>query len=94
MSSISHIINYDTQQDCDDYVHRIGRTGRMGAEGVAYTFVSREERKFLSAIEHRINRELTRDKIEGYEPTEDQAPPPAPPDSLMKRPKKKYRRGI
>ena len=94
VSSISHIINYDTPQDCDDYVHRIGRTGRMGAEGVAYTFVSREERKFLSAIEHRINRELTRDKIEGYEPTEDQAPPPAPPDSLMKRPKKKYRRGI
>ena len=43
VSGISHIINLDIPQFCDDYVHRVGRTGRMGREGVAYTFVSPEE---------------------------------------------------
>src|SRR6056297_3426021 len=36
VSTISHIVNFDIPQDCDDYVHRVGRTGRMGREGVAY----------------------------------------------------------
>lgn len=40
VSGVSHIINYDIPEFCDDYVHRVGRTGRMGREGVAYTFVS------------------------------------------------------
>ncbi len=40
VSGISHIINFDIPQFCDDYVHRVGRTGRMGREGVAYTFVA------------------------------------------------------
>ena len=43
VTSISHIINYDIPQSSDDYVHRVGRTGRMGREGVAYTFVTTEE---------------------------------------------------
>ena len=43
VTAISHIINYDIPQFCDDYVHRVGRTGRMGREGVAYTFVTPEE---------------------------------------------------
>ncbi|MFM9065892.1 MAG: DEAD/DEAH box helicase, partial [Planctomycetota bacterium] len=43
VSSISHIINFDIPEFCDDYVHRVGRTGRMGREGVAYTFVCPHE---------------------------------------------------
>ena len=43
VTSISHIINYDIPQSSDDYVHRVGRTGRMGREGVAFTFVTTEE---------------------------------------------------
>src|SRR5205085_3630284 len=47
VTGISHIINYDIPQFCDDYVHRVGRTGRMTktgiTEGVAYTFVTPEE---------------------------------------------------
>ena len=39
ISTISHIVNYDIPQDCDDYVHRVGRTGRMGREGIAFTFI-------------------------------------------------------
>lgn len=67
VSGISHIINYDIPQFCDDYVHRVGRTGRMGREGVAYTFVSPEEGNELTRIEMRIDRLLKRDEIPGFE---------------------------
>ena len=66
VTSISHIINYDIPQSCDDYVHRVGRTGRMGREGVAYTFVTPEEGGELTRIEMLINRLLKRDEIEGF----------------------------
>src|SRR6185437_15958899 len=67
VSSISHIINYDIPAFCDDYVHRVGRTGRMGREGVAYSFVTPEEGPELTRIEMRIDRLLKRDEIEGFE---------------------------
>lgn len=66
VSSISHIINYDIPQSSDDYVHRVGRTGRMGREGVAFTFVTTEEGSELTRIEMLINRLLKRDEIEGF----------------------------
>jgi ATP-dependent RNA helicase DeaD len=65
VSGISHIINYDIPQFCDDYVHRVGRTGRMGREGVAYTFVTPEEGNELTRIEMRINRLLIRSEMPG-----------------------------
>jgi ATP-dependent RNA helicase DeaD len=77
VTSISHIINYDIPQFCDDYVHRVGRTGRMGREGVAFTFVTPEEGNELTRIEMRINRLLKREEIAGFvalakpQPTED-----------------------
>ncbi len=67
VSGVSHIINYDIPEFCDDYVHRVGRTGRMGREGVAYTFVSPEEGTQLTRIEMRIERLLKRDEIPGFE---------------------------
>jgi ATP-dependent RNA helicase DeaD len=67
VSGISHIINYDIPEFCDDYVHRVGRTGRMGRDGVAFTFVSPEEGKELTRIEMRIDRLLKRDVLEGFE---------------------------
>ena len=66
VTTISHIINYDVPQFCDDYVHRVGRTGRMGREGVAFTFVTPEEGNELTRIEMRINRLLKRDEIPGF----------------------------
>lgn len=66
VTRISHIINYDVPEFCDDYVHRVGRTGRMGREGVAYTFVTPEEGNQLTRIEMRINLLLKRDEIEGF----------------------------
>lgn len=67
VSGISHIINYDVPAFCDDYVHRVGRTGRMGREGVAYSFVTPEEGGELTRIEMRIEKLLQRDEIEGFE---------------------------
>jgi ATP-dependent RNA helicase DeaD len=67
VSSVSHIVNYDIPEFCDDYVHRVGRTGRMGREGVAYTFVAPEEGPQLTRIELRIDKLLERDEIEGFE---------------------------
>ena len=66
VSSISHIVNYDIPQSSDDYVHRVGRTGRMGREGIAYTFVTTEEGGELTRIEMLINRLLKRDEIAGF----------------------------
>ena len=77
VSSVSHIVNYDIPEFCDDYVHRVGRTGRMGREGIAFTFVSPEEGPQLTRIEMRIERLLQRDEIEGFEAF-DRRPKPAP----------------
>ena len=66
VTRISHIINYDIPVFCDDYVHRVGRTGRMGREGVAYTFVTPEEGNELTRIEIRINRLLKREEMPGF----------------------------
>jgi ATP-dependent RNA helicase DeaD len=63
ISGISHIINLDVPFASDDYVHRVGRTGRMGREGIAYTFATIEEGGQLTEIEKRINRLLQRDEI-------------------------------
>ena len=84
VSSISHIINFDIPEFCDDYVHRVGRTGRMGREGVAFSFVTPEEGPQLTRIEVRINRLLKRDEIAGFgaapkpKATEEEAPEAKP----------------
>ena len=78
VSNISHIINYDIPESSDDYVHRVGRTGRMGREGVAYTFVTTEQGSELTRIEILINKELKRDEIEGFDATESVAGPAKP----------------
>ena len=63
VSSISHIINYDLPDECDDYVHRVGRTGRMGRSGIAFSFVSKDQGYLLTDIEQRINRMLEKDPL-------------------------------
>ena len=51
VSGISHVINYDVPQHPEDYIHRIGRTGRAGATGDAITFVGREDDEYIAKIE-------------------------------------------
>ena len=69
VSTVSHIINYDVPQDSDDYVHRVGRTGRMGREGIAFTFIVPGEGDFLTSVEQRINKLLKQDHIAGFDTT-------------------------
>ncbi|MCG3128400.1 MAG: DEAD-box ATP-dependent RNA helicase CshA [Phycisphaerae bacterium] len=57
---VSHIVNYDVPQDPSVYVHRVGRTARMGRSGFAVTLVSPDQGKMLTAIEMHINKELPR----------------------------------
>jgi ATP-dependent RNA helicase RhlE len=66
VEGISHVINYDLPQDAESYVHRIGRTGRAGASGVALTFCDSEERVGLRAIEKLIRRNLAVDSNHPY----------------------------
>ncbi len=103
VTRISHIINYDIPQSSDDYVHRVGRTGRMGREGVAYTFVTSEEGIELTRIEMLINQQLKRDEIEGFQAVAKAAPPqeapqdpekPAGPRPPGKRAPRRHRRGL
>jgi ATP-dependent RNA helicase DeaD len=67
VTNISHIINYDLPEDPENYVHRIGRTGRMGANGVAIAFVTPEQGDQLTAIESFINTQLTEEYVEGFD---------------------------
>ncbi len=69
VSSISHIINYNVPEYCDDYVHRVGRTGRISSlrKGRAFTFATKEEGKQLTSIEMRINLLLNEYTIDGFE---------------------------
>ena len=67
VSTVSHIVNYDVPQYCDDYVHRVGRAGRMGREGVAFTLVTAEEGAELTRIEIRINKLLERKELANFE---------------------------
>ncbi|HZZ62363.1 MAG TPA: DEAD/DEAH box helicase [Roseiarcus sp.] len=72
---VSHVINYDTPHHSEDYVHRIGRTGRAGKTGQAYTIVTRADAKAIGAIEKLIGRKI--DWQEGAElppAEEDEAP--------------------
>lgn len=67
VTSVSHIINYDIPEYCDDYVHRIGRTGRMnGTQGRGFTFVAPDEGSQLTNIEIRINGLLKPYDIPGF----------------------------
>ena len=68
VADISHIINYDIPEDPEVYVHRVGRTARMGAEGKAFTFVSSEQGEELTKIENLINMVIPQATIEGFEP--------------------------
>lgn len=69
ISGISHIINYDIPEYCDDYVHRVGRTGRLSSDqnGRAITFVTLAQGGELTNIEMRINTVLPEYKVEGFE---------------------------
>ena len=67
VDTISHVINYDTPNQAEDYIHRIGRTGRAEASGDAITFVAQDEESYLRDIEKHTGRRLTRKVYDDFE---------------------------
>jgi ATP-dependent RNA helicase RhlE len=64
---VSHVINYDVPEHAEDYVHRIGRTGRAMTEGDAVTLVNFEEERMIAGIEAFIGQEIPRKAMEGFQ---------------------------
>jgi len=67
IEGISHVINFDTPDEAEDYVHRIGRTARVEAKGVAWTLVTEEDEPLISGIEHLLRRKLERVRLPGFD---------------------------
>jgi len=68
IEALPHVVNYDLPHVAEDYVHRIGRTGRAGSEGEAISLVSHEDRPLMAAIERLMNRKVESRVIQGFEP--------------------------
>lgn len=95
VKGISHIINYDLPEDIENYVHRIGRTGRMGKDGIAISFVTPEQGKLLTSIEMTTNRLIDCDSMAGFEgvitrEVDEQAEPAPPSQPVYGRSRKRY----
>ncbi|MDF1503930.1 DEAD/DEAH box helicase [Roseisolibacter sp. H3M3-2] len=67
ISGITHVINYDVPEQAEDYVHRIGRTGRAAATGDAYTFMAPDEIATVRLIERVIGQEIPRISVPGFD---------------------------
>jgi len=68
LAGVSHVINYDLPREPEAYVHRIGRTGRAGAKGLALSFAGRAERGMLARIERFTGQRLEAHVVPGFEP--------------------------
>jgi ATP-dependent RNA helicase RhlE len=66
VTGISHVVNFDTPVFAEDYIHRIGRTGRAEAKGTAFTFVSADEEKFVKRIEYLTGRRFEMKQYPGF----------------------------
>lgn len=68
IDALPHVVNFELPNIAEDYVHRIGRTGRAGCEGEAISLVCVDEADYLRGIEKLINKKLDSTIVEGYEP--------------------------
>ena len=67
ISSVSHVINYRVPENAEDYVHRIGRTGRAEAGGDAFTLLTADELDYAKSVEIFIDQEIKREKLDGFD---------------------------
>ncbi len=92
VSGVSHVFNYDVPMHADDYIHRIGRTGRAGQSGKAWMLVTPDDADFLAAIEKLIGKPLAEDEAtmvaEEEETPEKRVHARAPAKKLIKKSKK------
>ncbi|MDF1740607.1 MAG: DEAD/DEAH box helicase [Verrucomicrobiales bacterium] len=67
VSGVTHVINYRVPENPEDYVHRIGRTGRAQQEGDAFTILTADELENAAAVEHFVEQKIERRKLEGFD---------------------------
>ncbi len=67
IEELTHVINFELPNNPEDYIHRIGRTGRAGAKGFAISLMSKEENKLLVGVEKLLNTKVTVEEINGFE---------------------------
>jgi ATP-dependent RNA helicase RhlE len=92
IEELPHVVNFDLPHVAEDYVHRIGRTGRAGSTGEAISLVSHEERPLLAAIEKLLGRRIEQQPLPGFE----QGPAivrPVPPGNTGPKAGRENRRG-
>ena len=92
IKGVSHVFNFDAPWHPDDYVHRIGRTGRAGASGVAYTFVSKEDAEAIDNIQKLIGTSIDyaagsagSDELAGGDAQDEAAPKPRAPRARARK---------
>lgn len=66
ISGVTHVINYRVPENPEDYVHRIGRTGRAEAQGDAFTLLTADETDFAKSVEIFLDQKIERRKLEGF----------------------------
>jgi ATP-dependent RNA helicase RhlE len=87
IDALPYVINYELPNMPEDYVHRIGRTGRAGMEGEAISLVCHDERGNLKDIEKLIKRSIERVVVPGFEPSATAAPRPVQPPRQPRQPR-------
>src|SRR3954471_4478387 len=87
VKGVSHVVNYDVPWQPDDYVHRIGRTGRAGMTGIAITLATREDAEAVAAIEKLIGHKIARAGPRAIEPHAAPAAGPDRPEPKAEKPK-------
>ena len=99
IDALPHVVNYELPNVAEDYVHRIGRTGRAGVQGEALSLVGEDERSLLRGIENLLKRKFELELLEGFEPglfqkSENQAKPTKddPQATQRRRPNRRRRK--
>jgi ATP-dependent RNA helicase RhlE len=90
VDGIAHVVNFDLPQAPEDFIHRVGRTGRAGADGMATTFATSGERGDIRNIERTLKVKLTRQEVPAGIPREDKSTTPV---IVMPRPGGGFNRG-
>ncbi len=90
IDELPYVINFELPHTAEDYVHRIGRTGRAGHQGYAVSLVSSEEKHWLSEIEKLIKLQIPQERVPGFDPRSRlprgrHARPPWPPSGRQRR---------
>jgi ATP-dependent RNA helicase RhlE len=86
VEGISHVVNFDFPMHAEDYVHRIGRTGRAEAVGDAISFVTPDDEVYVRGLEKMTRRPVPRQRVDGFDYTESAAPAHQPRPAHAPRP--------